>query len=82
MKKLNFNDREFVFTGVRDAGLKNFLINHLGGIVKDGITKNTTDLIVKDIDSTSSKVMKAYEMGINIIQIDDFKDLVGYIEEI
>ena len=45
-----------------------------GGVVGDGVTKETNCLIVKDINSTSSKVKKAQKMGIEILDIDGFKE--------
>ena len=73
MKSVDLTGREFVFTGFRDAELKSF-IEDCGGVVKDGITKNTTDLLTKNADSTSSKAVKAKSIGANVTQVDDFKN--------
>lgn len=60
-------------TGFRDQVLfKNIKDN--GGVVGDGVTKETNCLIVKDINSTSSKVKKAQKMGIEILDIHGFKE--------
>jgi len=67
-----FEGKVFVFTGVRDKNLEEYLIGN-GADIKTSVSKNTTDLIVKDVNSTSSKIKKAKGLGINIIQIDDFK---------
>lgn len=75
MKNVNLTGREFVFTGFRDAELKTF-IEECGGIVKDGITKNTTDLLTKNEDSTSAKAVKAKSIGANVTQVDIFKNSV------
>jgi NAD-dependent DNA ligase len=72
-KNVDLTGRVFVFTGVRDAELKSF-IESCGGLVKDDITKATTDLITKNEDSTSSKAKKAKAQGANVIQIDVFKE--------
>lgn len=72
-KPIDMSGREFVFTGVRDAELKAF-IESCGGIVKDSISKTTTDLITKDEDSTSSKALKAIKVGATVSQIDKFKN--------
>lgn len=59
-------------TGFRDQALFKEIKDN-GGVVGDGVTKETTCLIVKDINSTSSKVKKAQKMGIEILDIDGFK---------
>jgi NAD-dependent DNA ligase len=58
-------------TGFRDAELTAKLIAD-GHRVVDGVTKETTHLIVKDKNSTSSKMKKAQKMGIKIVQRDEF----------
>ena len=73
MKNVDLTGREFVFTGFRDAELKSFIESN-GGVVKDGITKNTTDLLTKNSDSTSAKAVKAKSIGANVTQVDDFKN--------
>ena len=73
MKNVNLNGREFVFTGFRDAELKSF-IEDCGGVVKDGITKNTTDLLTKNEDSTSAKAVKSKSIGATVTQVDNFKN--------
>ena len=73
MTNVDLTGREFVFTGFRDAELKSFIEN-CGGIVKDGITKNTTDLLTKNEDSTSAKAVKAKSIGANVSQVDSFKN--------
>ena len=60
-------------TGFRDRELFT-KIEELGGVVGDGVTKTTTCLIVKDLSSTSSKVKKAEKMGIEILDINGFKE--------
>lgn len=73
MKNVNLNGRVFVFTGFRDAELKSY-IESCGGIVKDDITKATTDLLTKNEDSTSSKAKKAKAQGATVTQVDNFKN--------
>lgn len=58
-------------TGFRDAELVAKLTSD-GHRVVDGVTKETTHLIVKDKNSTSSKMKKAQKMGIKIVQRDEF----------
>jgi len=73
MKKIDLTGREFVFTGFRDQNLKD-LIESSNGVVKDGITKNTTDLLTKNEDSTSAKALKAKSIGAKVTQVDVFKE--------
>lgn len=62
------------FTGVRDKGLEAEIAAQ-GGAVVSGVSKNTTHLIVEDMDSSSSKTLKAKSLGIPILTIDAFKRL-------
>lgn len=61
----------FCMTGFRDKELSDKIIE-LGGSVSDGVTKETTCLIVKDITSNSSKMQKARKNGIEIIDRETF----------
>ena len=71
-KKSNkLKELKFVFSGFRDKELEKKIINN-GGIVNNTISSNTNYLIVKDINSSSSKVSKAKDLGIKIITIKDF----------
>ena len=72
-KDIDLTGREFCFTGVRDQHLKEFLLG-MNGIVKDGISKTTTDLITKEENSNSSKAVKAREYGATVWQIDELKE--------
>lgn len=66
------NQMNVVFTGVRDKELEKELISK-GHIVGSGVSKKTTHLIVKDKNSTSSKMKKAQELGIKILTLEEFK---------
>lgn len=59
-------------TGFRDKMLAN-QISELGGNVLDSLTKNVNCLITKDKNSTSSKITKAQKMGIEVVDIQEFK---------
>lgn len=59
------------FSGVRNAELEQRIIE-AGGTIVSGVSKKTTHLIVKDVNATSSKITKAQELGIHIVNIDDF----------
>ena len=62
----------FVFTGFRDKDLEK-QIEDAGGQIASGVSKKVTTLIVNDINSGSSKITKAQELGINIIEQINFK---------
>ena len=59
------------FSGVRDAALEKRIIAG-GGKIASGVSKNTTHLIVKDSQGGSSKISKATQLGIPIIEIENF----------
>ena len=60
-------------TGFRDKMLSS-QISENGGNVLDSLTKNVNCLITKDKTSTSSKIIKAMKMGIEVVDIQEFKD--------
>ena len=60
-----------VFTGFRDASLAAD-IEKYGGVVKSGISGKTTILLVKKLDSTSSKAKKAKALGMKIMTPEAF----------
>ena len=59
------------FSGVRNTELEQRIIE-TGGTIVSGVSKKTTHLIVKDVNATSSKITKAQELGIVIVNIDNF----------
>lgn len=65
----------YVFTGVRDKELESVLVSK-GAKIGSSVSKNTTHLVVKAVGSGSSKEVKAIELGIQIISIDDLKNSV------
>jgi NAD-dependent DNA ligase len=48
-------------------------ISENGGNVLDSLTKNVNCLITKDKNATSSKIIKAQKMGIEVVDIQEFK---------
>ena len=60
------------FSGVRDNELEEKIVSE-GGKIASGVSKNTTTLIVKDKTAISSKITKAKTLGIEVINIEDFK---------
>lgn len=58
------------FSGVRDKELEQKIISQ-GGRIVSGVSKNTTHLVVADLNSNSSKIQKARELGIKIMKLED-----------
>lgn len=69
------NQMTVVMTGFRDAELEKKLIE-MGHIVGSGVSKNTTHLIVKDKNSTSTKMKRAQELGCKIMTKEEFYSLL------
>lgn len=61
------------FSGVRDAALERQIVEG-GGKIASGVSKNTTHLIVKDVNGVSSKISKATQLGIPIISINNYNE--------
>lgn len=59
------------FTGFRDEEMED-KIRENGGTITDGVSSKTTMLIVKKLDSGSSKISKAAKLGIKIVERDKF----------
>jgi NAD-dependent DNA ligase len=65
-------DKHFVFTGARDKALEDIIIKN-GGIIQNSVSTKTTNVIVKSLDFQSSKTIKAKQLGVSILTLDDFK---------
>lgn len=65
----------FVFTGFRDKALQESL-EQKGHKVTSSVSKNTNYLVVKDVNSTSSKVKKAKELGVKVISIEEANKMI------
>lgn len=61
------------FTGVRPSLEENNKFVDLGGMVKSGVSKNTTHLVVRYENTTSSKARKARELGVKIVSYEEFQ---------
>ena len=66
-----FNGMKLCFTGCRPTKEQEQEIQSQGGEIVNGVSKNTTHLVVKDVSSSSSKTQKAKELGVKIIQINE-----------
>lgn len=81
LKKVNkntsddFSNYKVVFTGFRNKEWQNIIENQ-GGKVLSNISANCNLLVVKDLNSTSSKMQKAKELNIKILSMEDFRNLI------
>jgi NAD-dependent DNA ligase len=66
-----FKDVTFVFTGFRNKALEATIVER-GGKVNQTISKNVDVVITKDNDSSSTKVQKAKELGLEVVSLDAF----------
>lgn len=73
--KEKFLGKNICFTGFRNESW-NKIIEDGGGKILSSITSICNMLVVKDINSTSSKMQKARQMGIEIRSIEDFQNLI------
>jgi len=67
------------FTGVRMTSDQKITFNRVGAVEKSGVSKNLNFLVVKDVNSTSNKMQKAKELGVQIISYDDFSERLGIV---
>jgi NAD-dependent DNA ligase len=67
-----FSNMSFVFTGFRDKSLEE-LIQNEGGDIKSVVSSNTSFVITNDKDSSSSKITKAKDLNIKILNLEEFK---------
>lgn len=73
---LVFEDKGFLFTGVRNKIVEAF-ITERGGKIKSSISKNVDVLICKDPSATTAKLNEAREMGIEIVSMEAFIEKHG-----
>lgn len=71
-----FLNKKFIFSGFRDQNLEK-IIEKEGGKISSSVSKNIDYIIVKDIDSTSNKVVKAKNLGLKLTNLDKFKEHFG-----
>lgn len=62
----------FVFSGFRDKDLEALVASH-GGVVTGSVSKKTSAVIVASEDASSSKVVKAKELGVPVYTLSAFK---------
>lgn len=69
-----FGGAVFVFTGFRDTSIEDKIVS-LGGKIGSGVSKNTTYLVCKSLDSGSSKVQKAKDLGVKVLSKEELLKL-------
>jgi DNA ligase (NAD+) len=69
-----FSGQTVCFTGKSPKSRKEMaaLAESVGATVSNSVNHNTTILVLADLDSTSSKAMKAHDMGIILMSPEDF----------
>ena len=68
----SLSGKKYVFSGFRDKDLED-LVTKNGGTIVGTVSSKTTALIVSKLDGTSSKVLKAQQLGVQIINRESFK---------
>lgn len=68
--------KSFVFTGIRRKDLES-IIEEKGGSIGNSVSKTTTYLVTKDVDSTSSKIEKARKLGCQVLTVEQLEALLG-----
>lgn len=68
-----FRNKVFVFTGFRDKELEK-VIEKAGGKVTTSVSPSTSLVITDDLNSTTSKMVKARELNIPILTLSNFKE--------
>lgn len=63
-------------SGFRDSNLEEVITNE-GGKIVSGVSKKTTHLVVKDKSTNSSKMSKAKLLGIPILSIEEFYEILN-----
>ena len=71
----NLKDKTFIFSGFRNKEYEKIIVDN-GGKVTTAISKNTSYLVVKDKSENTGKIIKARELGITILNIEDFTALL------
>lgn len=67
--------KSFCFTGVRCKELEP-IIESKGGKIASGVSKNLTYLVAKDPGSGSSKLVKAQELGVILLSVQELEQML------
>ena len=71
----DLDDMVFVFTGIRMKP-EEAILESRGAKIASSVSKNTTHLVCKDPDGSSSKLEKARSLGVKVIGVDELKSLL------
>lgn len=71
----SLKDKSFCFTGIRRKDLEEIIVSKSGKIAS-GVSKNLTYLVCKDKNSGSSKLVKAEELGVILLTVEDLENLL------
>ena len=73
--KTVLKDKKFIFTGFRNKDWEKLIIDS-GGKVVTSISKTVDYLVVKNKTDKSGKIDKANELGIKIIDMEEFRKMI------
>jgi NAD-dependent DNA ligase len=68
--------KNIVFTGFRNKQLEAYITDNKGNI-QTGISSTTNLLVAKDVNENSSKIKKAVDKGIDIMDVDSFISMLS-----
>jgi NAD-dependent DNA ligase len=71
----NLKDKTFIFSGFRNKDYEKKITDN-GGKITTSISKNTSYLIVKDKNENTAKIIKARELGIIILNLEEFEKML------
>jgi NAD-dependent DNA ligase len=71
----NLKDKTFIFSGFRNKEYEKKITDN-GGKITTSISKNTSYLIVKDKNENTAKIIKARELGIIILNLEEFEKML------
>lgn len=76
VKGNSMQNQVVVFTGIRDKSAE-AKIAEQGGNIGSTVNKDTTLLVVKDLNSGSAKMVKAQQLGVKVVSIDQLYKMLG-----
>ena len=71
-KKQKLANMKIVFTGFRNKELENEIIKN-GGLIVNNVSGKTNILIVDNLESNSSKIIKAKQLKVDIVTEEQFR---------
>jgi NAD-dependent DNA ligase len=71
----NFKDKTFIFSGFRNKDYEKKITDN-GGKITTSVSKNTSYLIVKDKNENTGKIIKARELGVIILNLEEFEKML------